>query len=209
MNLTLKKLIKLVLEDKRTLIIYLIVCSLLYPVYFTLFKLKEEKIYKIDLMYNYTLPNSVSSVLSDSFLNLLFHRISKGDFKNNGFDCEIKINDTYKSKTIECANKDKKINFENFTKKITNLYESHIEQFATTSLGNLPLYVSDRSLDVSDRSLAKHRKEYLEYLEKEKKTKYFLKITEETKKNEFKIIYYIMSSILIFFLNILRIVIKY
>jgi hypothetical protein len=202
MNLTLKKLIKLVLEDKRTLIIYLIVCSLLYPVYFTLFKLKEEKIYKIDLMYNYTLPNSVSSVLSDSFLNLLFHRISKGDFKNNGFDCEIKINDTYKSKTIECAYKDEKINFENFTKKITNLYESHIEQFATTSLGNLPLYESDRSL-------AKHREEYLEYLEKEKKKKYFLKITEETKKNEFKIIYYIISSILIFFLNILRIVIKY
>jgi hypothetical protein len=202
MNLTLKKLIKLVLDDKRILVIYLIVCTLIYPAYFTLFKLKKENLYKIDIMYNYTLPNSISSTLSDSFLNLLFDKISQGGFRKAGFYCEIKINEVYKSKIIECAEKNKESNFENFRKRIESLYEEHIDQLRR-SIEQFPFAISDKS------EVINYSKENLIYLEKEKKTKYLLKVSEQTRIYEFNNIHYIISFILIFFLNILRIVIKY
>lgn len=202
MDLTLKKLIKLVLEDKRMLIIFLIVSSLLYPAYFTFFKLKNENIFKVDIMSNYTLPNSISSMLTDSFLNLLFYKISQGDFKKDGLYCEVKINDTYKSKVVECMDKNKEINFENFREKIIKLYEDHIDQFYK-SIQQSPFTHTDKS------EIINYGKEYLGFLDKEKEKKYFLQVTEKTKINEFNKINYIISFLLIFFLNILRIVIKY
>lgn len=202
MDLSLKKLIKLILEDKKLLILYLVVCLLFYPVYFSIFKLKTEKSYKVDLMLNYSIPNSISAMISESFVNLMFYKISENKFDKIGFKCAINVNEIYKSKTIECVDKNEKPNFENFKKIIYNFYEEHVNDFAK-SIEQFPFVYSDRN------EINNFDKEYLRSIIKEKENKFFLRVYETEKKDKFNFIHYITSFILIFFFNVFRILIKY
>lgn len=202
MNLTVKKLIKLILDDKKMLVISLIVSSLFYPMYFSILKSKKVEFYNIDFMYNYTIPNSISSLLTDTFFNSIYYKIVQNEFINDGFDCAIKLNENYRSKTIECKDENKNPDFENFRKKINSLYEKHIDNFYK-SMTLSPFSISDKT-ELIDLS-----KNYLSYIITEKEKKFFLVISQKEKKNKFNIIYYITSFILIFFLNIFRILIKY
>ena len=100
MDLTIKKLIKILINEKKFLIVFFLISVLFYPIYFYK-KLNEDKVYlRVDTMYNYTIPNSISSLLSDTFINLLRTKVEENFFLDKGFKCDVKVNESTKKKTL-------------------------------------------------------------------------------------------------------------
>lgn len=208
MNLTIKKLIEILLKDKKLLVVFFLVSILFYPIYFFSYKLNENKvIFKVDSMYNYAIPNSISSLVSDTFVNLLNNKVQEKDFLRLGYYCNIINNDALKTRSLECIsetkNKDEK--FKDFKKLIYEYYNKHIDDLYA-SIEYTPFAFIDLNKDF--KSLTDNTK-YLLFLKKEKTDKFYLNISMKEKINKFTFSHYIISFILIFFLNIFRIIFKY
>jgi hypothetical protein len=208
MNLTLKKLIKILLDDTKFLVIFFLSSILFYPIYYFSFQLNNPKvILKVDSKYNYTIPNSISSFLSDTFINHLKDKIENKYFLNKGLKCIVKINENTKNKALECIapkeNKDEQI--KNFKTLINEIYNQHIE-----NLYNSIKYAPPSFIDLRLRGEnANNNDPNLIFLEKERDLKFYLSIEIKDKENIFNFAHYILSVIFILFLNIFRVILKY
>jgi hypothetical protein len=208
MDLTIKKLIKILLNDKKYLVIFFFGSILFYPIYYFSSKLNNPKvILTVDTMYNYTIPNSISSLLSDTFTSHLKAKIENNDFLKNGLKCIMKVNESTRKKNLECIspkkNKDEQI--KNFKILIDEIYSEHIENLYNSIKYAPPTFHDLRSgfkneID-NDRNLT--------FLKKEKDLKFYLNIEIEDQKKIFNFAHYIISFILILFLNIFRVILKY
>lgn len=208
MDLTLKKLINILVKDKKFFVIFFMISILFYPIYYFSHNLIKPKIvFKVDTMYNYTIPNSMPSLLLDTFINDLKTKIENQEFLKKGYKCTININENTKNKNLLCSiikeNKDYQTkNFETiinefYTKHIDNLYESikySPYTFADINSGAKSNFISNENLN---------------FLKKERNSKFYLKIETSENAKTFNYVHYILSLILIFFLNIFRIILKY
>lgn len=208
MDLTIGKLIKILVKDKRLFVIFFIISILFYPIYYFSYNLMNPRLtLKVDTMYNYTIPNSISSFLSDTFLNHLRSKIENQEFLKKGYKCTVRINDDTKNKTLECSakkeNKDEQT--KNFKTLIYEMYSIHIDHiydsvkyapptFADTNIGTKYNLVND---------------ENLLFLKKERDIRFYLNVETTDNVKTFSFAHYILSFILIFFLNIFRIILKY
>jgi hypothetical protein len=208
MDLTIKKLIKILLDDTKFLVIFFLSSILFYPIYYFSFQLNNPKvILKVDTMYNYTIPNSISSLLSDTFINHLKSKIENKDFLNKGLKCLVKINENTRNKTLECIapkeNKDEQI--KNFKTLIHEIYSKHIENLYSSIKYAPPTFV-DLRLGGKNES---DNDPNLIFLKKERDLKFYLNIEIKDQEKNFNFAHYILSVIFIFFLNIFRIILKY
>ena len=208
MDLTIKKLIKILLKDKSFFVFFFMISILFYPIYFFSYNLINPKLtLRIDTMYNYTVPNSISSLLSDTFISNLNHKIENQEFLKKGYKCTTKINENTKNKSLECITKkeNKDEQTKNFKILIYEIYDKHIDRLYE-SIKYVPHAFVDTNLAVRYNFSSN---ENLIFLKKEKDLKFYLNL--ETKENvkKFNFITYIISFILIFFLNIFRIILKY
>jgi hypothetical protein len=208
MNLTIKKLIKILLNDKKYLVIFLFGSILFYPIYYFSFKLISPKvILTVDTMYNYTIPNSISSLLSDTFTSHLKDRIEKKDFLKNDLKCILTVNESTRKKNLECIspkkNKDEQI--KNFEILINKIYSEHIENLYSSIKYAPPTFLDIRSGFKNEIN----NDQNLIFLNKEKDLKFYLNIEIKDQEKIFNFAHYIVSFILIFFLNIFRVILKY
>jgi hypothetical protein len=158
-------------------------------------------------MYNYTIPNSISSLLSDTFINHLKSKIENKDFLNKGLKCLVKINENTRNKALECIapkeNKDEQI--KNFKTLIHEIYSKHIENLYNSIKYAPPTFV-DLRLGTKNES---DNDPNLIFLKKERDLKFYLNIEIKDQEKNFNFAHYILSVIFIFFLNIFRIILKY
>lgn len=208
MDLTIKKLIKILLDDTKFLVIFFLSSILFYPIYYFSFQLNNPKvILKVDTMYNYTIPNSISSLLSDTFINHLKGKIENKDFLNKGLKCIVKINENTRNKALECIapkeNKDEQI--KNFKTLIHEIYSKHIENLYNSIKYAPPTFVDLRLGNKYENDNDPN----LIFLKKERDLKFYLSIEIKDQEIIFNFAHYILSVIFIFFLNIFRVILKY
>jgi hypothetical protein len=208
MDLTINKLIKILLNDKKYLVIFFFGSVLFYPTYYFSFKLSNPKvILTVDTMYNYTIPNSVSSLLSDTFISHLKSKVENEDFLKNGLKCVMKINESTRKKNLVCIspkkNKDEQV--KNFKILIYEIYSEHIENLYNSVKHVPPIFQDLRSGVINET----RNDQNLAFLQKEKNLKFYLNIGIEEEEKKFNFAHYITSFMLIFFLNIFRVILKY
>jgi hypothetical protein len=208
MDLTIGKLIKILVKDKRLFVIFFIISILFYPIYYFSYNLINPRlILKVDTMYNYTIPNSISSFLSDTFVNHLRSNIENQEFLKKGYKCNVIINDNTKNKTLECSTKkeNKDEQTKNFKTFIYEMYSKHIDHLYE-SITYAPQTFADTNIATKYNVV---NNENLLFLKKEKDLKFYLNVETAENLKIFNFTHYILSFILIFFLNIFRIILKY
>ena len=208
MEITLEKLIKLVFKDKKILYFYLIISILAYPT-FSYYKNKfvSEKVdYRVSIRYNLTLPNTGIAYTIESFFFELQNRVNNYDFKEQGFSCRKEADDNIKFRSITCATFDSASNFEKFKDLTNKYYSDHIENIQYV-LKKSPTLLNNNENQQYD--FIEVNQKFIEFLEEEKKSKFFLKIEKVKKLHKFNIVYYIFSILIIFSLNVFRVVLKY
>jgi hypothetical protein len=158
-------------------------------------------------MYNYTIPNSISSLLSDTFTSHLRDKIEKNYFLKYDLKCILKVNESTKKRNLECISKknNKVEQIKNFKILISKIYIEHIENLYIALKYSSPTF-QDLRLGLKnevevDRDLI--------FLNKEKDLKFYLNIEIKDQERIFNFAHYILSFILIFFLNIFRVILKY
>lgn len=208
MDLTLKKLINILVKDKKFFVIFFMISILFYPIYFFSFNLLNPKInFTVETSYNYTIPNSMPSLLLDTFINDLKNRIENQEFLKKGYKCSVNINENTKNKNLLCSTikENKDYQTKNFEAIINEIYAKHIDNLYE-SIKYSPYIFTDISSGTKFNTI---NDENLNFLKKEKNSKFYLKIKINENVKTFNYVHYILSLILIFFLNIFRIILKY
>ena len=206
MDLTIKKLIEILINEKKFLIIFFLSSILFYPIYFYT-KLNDDKVFiRVDTMYNYSIPNSISSLLSDTFINLLKTKIEENYFLDKGLKCNVNVNESTKNKTFEClsAKNNKDVNFTEFKILIHEVYSNHIENLYQSIKYSPTIFIDSRL----GNNEGVFNDQILIFLKKEKNLRFYLNIEKKDRQARFNFVHYILSFMLIFFLNIFRVILK-
>lgn len=201
MDLTIKEIIKIILLDKKKLLIIFFFSLTAYPSVFVLkYYNKYEGILILDTrnyITNFIITdNSFDKVLVSTFK----YHISKNYIQNKS------------SKDLKCEDRQDVLMICKIKSLDKGIAENKIQDLSSSINKFYELSINETSQVISDIVFQKEgrstRNDYKKQLEKEKKEKFFLIISSELKKNEFRLNTYGISIIIIFIFYIFFIIIS-
>jgi len=201
MDLTIKEIIKIILLDKKKLLIIFVFSLTVYPLAYALkYYNKYEGILILDTrsyVTNFIITDkSFDKVLVSTFK----YHISKNYIQNKILK-DLKCEDR---QDILMICKIKSLDKGIAENKIQDL-SSSINKFYELSINETLKVISDVVLQTEGKNI---KNDYQKQLEKEKKEKFFLVISSELKKNQFSLNTYGISIIIIFIFYIFFIIIS-